>query len=254
MIVFPDEGKQSAFVIQHYSKPGIIPWHKHRRAQLHYVSEGVLRVQTEQGVWITPPQRAVWILPGVNHTIYSSRPYHLCTLYLEPTLIELSSRCGVVAIDSFMRDLLLAAAKFGSEYNTGSTEDHLIHVILGLLPKRLLLPPYLPEPKDERLKNITKRLYSEPSNPDTLATLAYAAGITKRTAERLFRREMNMSFVEWRQQLRLITGLEKLANGEKVTNVAFDIGYSSVSAFIKIFKNALGTTPGRYFRQVNKTG
>jgi transcriptional regulator GlxA family with amidase domain len=129
-----------------------------------------------------------------------------------------------------------------------------MHVILGLLPKKILLPLYLPEPKDERLKIIIKGINSELSNPHSLATLAHAARITKRTAERLFRSEMNMSFIEWRQQLRLSTGLEKLANGEKVTNVAFDVGYSSVSAFIKIFKNALGTTPAHYFRQINKIG
>jgi AraC-like DNA-binding protein len=253
-MVFSGEGKQPAFVVQHYCEPGAVPWHRHRRAQLEYVSEGALKVQTEQGVWITPPQRAVWILPNVSHTAYSSRPYRLCTLYIEPTLIELPAKCGVVAIDSFMRDLLLTASKFASEYDLGSTEDHLIHVLLGLLPKKILLPLYLPEPKDERLKDITKGLYSEPSDSHTLATLANAAGITKRTAERLFRSEMNMSFSEWRQQLRLITGLEKLANGKTVTDVAFDVGYSTVSAFITMFKNALGTTPARYFRQVSKIG
>jgi AraC-like DNA-binding protein len=33
-----------------------------------------------------------------------------------------------------------------------------------------------------------------------------------------------------------------------VTSVALDLGYETPSAFIAMFRRALGTTPGRYFR------
>jgi len=34
-----------------------------------------------------------------------------------------------------------------------------------------------------------------------------------------------------------------------VTNVAMDLGYDSQSAFISMFKRALGKTPGKYFAE-----
>ena len=60
---------------------------------------------------------------------------------------------------------------------------------------------------------------------------------------------------QWRRQLRLLTALRRLAGGETVTNVALGVGYESPSAFIAMFKSALGTTPSRYYdREVGGRG
>ena len=56
-----------------------------------------------------------------------------------------------------------------------------------------------------------------------------------------------MTFGRWRQQLRLLHALRLLAAGQPVTNVALDVGYESPSAFIAMFKRALGKTPSCYF-------
>lgn len=40
--------------------------------------------------------------------------------------------------------------------------------------------------------------------------------------------------------------LEKVADGVPVTTIALDLGYENVSAFIDMFRRALGTTPGKY--------
>jgi len=47
--------------------------------------------------------------------------------------------------------------------------------------------------------------------------------------------------------LRLLSALERLAQGRPVTDVALDVGYDSPSAFISTFRQSLGTTPRRYF-------
>jgi len=60
---------------------------------------------------------------------------------------------------------------------------------------------------------------------------------------------MNMTFGKWRQQLRLLSALRLLAEGQSVTAIALEVGYDSPSAFIAAFKTMLGTTPGRYYAQ-----
>jgi AraC-like DNA-binding protein len=57
-----------------------------------------------------------------------------------------------------------------------------------------------------------------------------------------------MSFGKWRQRMRILHSLRLLALGEAVTAVAMEVGYQSPSAFISMFKNELGTTPGSYFQ------
>lgn len=56
-----------------------------------------------------------------------------------------------------------------------------------------------------------------------------------------------MSFVRWRQQLHIGLALQRLVQGDSVTNIVGDFGYESVSAFISMFRRTLGTTPARYF-------
>ena len=42
-------------------------------------------------------------------------------------------------------------------------------------------------------------------------------------------------------------GMRLLAEGAKVTHAALESGYSTPSAFISMFRKALGVTPGLYF-------
>ncbi len=62
-----------------------------------------------------------------------------------------------------------------------------------------------------------------------------------------------MSFDAWRRQLRLQTALTWLAVGRPVTTVALDLGYDSPSAFIAMFRRALGQTPGQYFAKSQRS-
>jgi len=57
-----------------------------------------------------------------------------------------------------------------------------------------------------------------------------------------------MTFSKWRQQLRLLRAMQRLASGEKVTAAALEAGYNSTSAFISMFRKQLGTTPTRYLK------
>ena len=73
------------------------------------------------------------------------------------------------------------------------------------------------------------------------------AGASARTLSRLFVKETDMTFGAWRQQARLLKALEMLAGGHGVTVAALELGYQSPSAFIAMFRRALGVSPGRYF-------
>ncbi len=58
-----------------------------------------------------------------------------------------------------------------------------------------------------------------------------------------------MSFGRWRQQLHVGLALQRLADGESVTNIAIDLGYERPSAFTAMFRRMLGTTPARYLTE-----
>jgi len=247
-MIDPDTAERPVFVLadRHEALEG--PWHAHRRAQLLHASEGVLAVRTQAGRWIVPPHRAVWVLPGVVHQVSSRKGFQLRTLYVEPGETPLPPACCVVAVDRLVDELLAAAAAFGPAYPRGGPEERLVRVILDRLPHLATAPLHLPHPSDPRLGRIADALVADPADPRPLEALASTAGVTPRTAARLFLKETGLTFGQWRQQLRLLAALEHLGEGESVTHAALSVGYADVSSFIAVFKAALGETPARYFR------
>jgi len=106
----------------------------------------------------------------------------------------------------------------------------------------------LPLPTDQRLLLITQSLIKNPSDNRKLEEWANTVGASKRTLNRLFMLQTNLSFQRWRQQLRLHQGIELLSIGQSVTRVALDLGYQNTSSFIAMFRRCLGTTPTEYLR------
>jgi AraC-like DNA-binding protein len=67
----------------------------------------------------------------------------------------------------------------------------------------------------------------------------------------LIKNATGISFGRWRQQLHLMIALSHLAEGQSVQHVAGALGYDSVSAFITMFRKALGKSPTQYFSSLN---
>ena len=110
----------------------------------------------------------------------------------------------------------------------------------------------LPNLSDARALRVAEVLINDPSDSRPLAQICKVSGASKRTVERLFQENVGMTFGKWRQQLRLMQAMRLLAEGAKVTHAALEAGYSTPSAFIFMFRKALGTTPTLYFRTAAK--
>lgn len=223
-----------------------IPPHAHRRAQLVYAASGVMGVTTIQGVWVIPPERAVWVPGGVVHRIEAKGPVRMRTLYVEAAP-GLPTRCCVVTVTPLLRELILRAVDIPALYDVDGADGRLVSVIQDELVELPTAPFHLPMPPDPRLRRLTESLARDPGNRDTLSRWASRVGASGRTLARLFSRETGMTFGRWRQQLRLLKALELLAMRQPVTGVAFELGYESPSAFIAMFKRAFGVSPARYF-------
>jgi AraC-like DNA-binding protein/mannose-6-phosphate isomerase-like protein (cupin superfamily) len=227
----------------------LIALHQHPFAQLIYAAAGVMTVATEDGIWVVPPERAVWVPPFVGHSIRMTGNVQLRTLYLEPSIAPIEGRqCCVVQVSDLLRASILRAVEFEQPYPISGAEARVVSVIVDEIHEAPTAPLHLPMPHDPRARRVADALRSEPGDTRRLAEWGRIAGASERTLERLFRNEVAMSVGAWRQQARLLHGLELLAAGESVTSVAMRLGFESPSAFIAMFRRAMGTTPGRYFR------
>jgi AraC-like DNA-binding protein len=244
----PDQAKKSIFVVSEYFPANTGFWHAHRRVQLIHAADGVLTVKTRTGLWVVPPHRGVWVSSRLEHNVTSRKGFWLRTLYAEPEMIQVPGQCCIVTVDRLLSELLIAASEFGTDYPPQGPEQRLIQVILDRLSKLTTVSAYLPRPLDPRLSRLSQYLEKQPADNTALDKLALKAGLSGRTAARLFVKETGMTFGPWRQQLRLLCAMEFLDTGKSVTDAAFEVGYRDVSAFIVAFKKAFGTTPAKYFK------
>lgn len=226
-----------------------IPLHFHDRDQLVFASSGVMTVKTDDGAWVVPGHRAVWIPDGVAHTISMSGSVAMRTLYFKPRLVRsLPRQCCVVNVPPLLRELILETCACGSLSSRTQSQRHLLAVLLDRLKNLQLVPLQLPMPTDIRARRVADLLMADPSRRTPLANLSRNSGASRRTIERLFADSTGMTFGKWRQQLRLMEAMRLLGSGAKVTHAALEAGYSTSSAFIAAFRKALGSTPSRYFR------
>jgi AraC-like DNA-binding protein len=225
----------------------VIRPHSHIEDQLLFASEGVMTLDTNQGVWVVPPLRAVWIPAETMHSVAMSGRVSMRTLYFSPGMCtSLPRECLVINISSLLRELILHACTFPRLHQRVRRERHVIELVLDQLQIVQSIPVQLPQPRDPRAKRLVKKLLENPADQRPLCELAAECGAGKRTMQRLFTEETGMSFGEWRQRWRLVSAMQRLAAGESVTTVALDVGYSTTSAFISMFRKHLGTTPTRY--------
>lgn len=230
-------------------KGNILPFHSHQRGQLVYASKGIMIVTTRKDSYTVPPQRAVWMPPGVEHQINARSPVKMRTLYIDSqAAMDLPDEVYVLQVTLLLRELILAAVSSGPGFEPDSPQSRIISVILDQLPKQPIASLKLPLPSDPRLSRVTQSLIDNPADSRDLGDFAKQVGASKRTLVRLFPSQTGMTFSEWRQQRRLSYALELLMTGESITSIALETGYDNASAFIAMFRRCLGTTPMRYLK------
>jgi AraC-like DNA-binding protein len=226
------------------------PPHSHERAQLLYATEGLMRVQTEVGVWILPPRRALLIAPGVVHHWTSVGKVTIRTIYIEASAAAaFGDGCRVIEVSPLLRELILALLNEPIEYPIPGRGEHLAMLILSELAAAETVPIAIPWPRDRRLLAVCSAIMENPANARNIEHWADQAGASARTLIRLFPKETGLHYRQWVQQVHLAEAFGRLAQGQGVGEIAKALGYASPSAFSAMFRRILGKTPQHYLTE-----
>lgn len=235
-----------------YAAGFVDPEHRHLRAQLLYGCTGVMTVLTAQGEFVVPPHRAMWLPAGAGHEVVCRVPVSLRTLFVDAAVVPaLPARCCVIEVSRLLHSLLNEAVQLPEDYEIEGRDGRIMNLAVDEIVAMRALPYSAPLPDDPRLARICRTLVQEPAMEMSLDELARAAGMTRHTLTRLFQRETGMSFVAWRQHVRMLEALWRLHTGQSVTSVAYDIGYKNPSSFAAMFRRAFGTRPSAYHDEMN---
>ncbi|WP_415218595.1 AraC family transcriptional regulator [Rhodopseudomonas sp.] len=226
-----------------------VPLHVHRKGQLILALHGAVTCTAGNEIWIVPPNCGVWIPGGVPHSARATANAQLNYLFVEPEAANLPRSSCTLAISPLIREMIERLADERADYHADSHAARMARVLLDELAEMPRERFNLPISSHPKIRAIADALTAEPSDRRTLSDWAKTVAMSERSLARLLIRETGLTFGRWRQQLHLVVALRELASGEAVQNVAAELGYESVNAFITMFKKALGSTPAQYFAQ-----
>ncbi|MCF4997328.1 helix-turn-helix domain-containing protein [Pseudomonas syringae] len=223
--------------------------HRHPWGTLEYAAHGVLHMDIDGNRFMSPPQYAVWVPPQVEHSFYSHQPVNYRAVCLAPAVCaDLPGRACTLAISDILKAILKDFAARDVKIPDREPDQRLAQVLVDQLRQAPVHERYLPYASSPGLLAILETLQSDPGNHQPLAYWAAQVHVSERTLARQFVRELGMSFGEWRQRLRFLAAIEALEDSRSIQEIAFDLGYSTASAFIAMFQRQAGCAPEYYRR------
>lgn len=230
------------------------PLHSHAESQLSYSAWGTISIITETSSFVLPPHRAIWIPAGTLHELHCRADVSTYTLYIDPAIGRQPVQCRVFEVSDLVRALIFEVGRFSVGYDVEGREGRIAQLLLDEVELMPGIPSEIAMPRDRRLLRVCRELIDDPADQRNIDDWANVAGMGRRTFTRLFKDETGAGFAAWRQQVRLMAALSRLALGQPITTVAFDVGYESASAFTAMFHRAFGQPPSAYVTKPGRGG
>jgi AraC-like DNA-binding protein len=240
----PKRGISVATLAYEYSRGFQVPEHAHGSDQLIYAIRGVMEVSSGQRMWVIPPHFALWIPARTYHRIHMPGPVSMRTLYFRPGFVSaLPPGCAVLHVTPLQRELIVEAVRIGQLRMGNHHERALRDLIVLHLENASPVPTFVTLPREQRALAVAQAVLTNPAQSKRLAALCAGVGVSVRTIERSFQKDVGTDFESWRGQVRLMKAVELLVSGCSVKETAFGIGYRQSSSFVKAFRQTFGTTP-----------
>ena len=227
-----------------------LQFHSHAKAQLLLTLTGVGTCEAEGGIWLVPPQSALFIPADVMHRVAVAGRIKGYAVFIYPNHSRsLPTRCSTLSVNPLLRELIVRAASFAMDYEESDAKSRVADLLMEEVSVAPIGGLHLPMPADTRLRILFESLMTNPAERGTVASWAKQVGMSERTLARVIAAETGMSFGRWRQQLNVILALQCMASGVALQQIAGNLGYENVASFVTMFRKAVGTSPVRYMAE-----
>jgi AraC-like DNA-binding protein len=227
-------------------------WHAHGHHQLLYAASGAAQLETETARFVLPPQRAAWIPAGTRHRTLLSSVEGASIFFASDAVARPGDRARIIAAGPLLREMAMHALR----WPPGAAKDNplakaFFHTLALLCAEWLQaeLSLALPASAHPAIRRAMDYALTDPGAADQPGAIA-AAHLSERSFRRLFTQETGGGWQAWLTQARIMAAMARLEAGGRVTDVAADVGFASLSAFAKAFARIAGESPAAYRKRV----
>ncbi|WP_299828492.1 AraC family transcriptional regulator [uncultured Roseobacter sp.] len=219
-------------------------WHSHDFGQLISSTRGSMYVGTAHRVLLLSPAMAIWIPPDAEHWMRTGLNNEM--LYVDVNREEakqLNSDCHILAMTPLLSALMHATLPTQAAARTSEHTDALHRLLRCELVAGKDVALSVVMPSDKRIRNFAQTALENPAPVESVDSWLINAAASRKTIERLFIAETGMTPARWLRHVRILHAVSQISAGQKISSVAFDMGYDSTSAFSYMFRKTLGVTP-----------
>lgn len=260
--------QNSIYVIKEELKK-VIPLHKHPQSHILVVLDGVAQIDIEENTYYIPNGFFVWIPSNISHRVFfESEKITILSIYypnsntLKDNTIKNSiiqnnslffSQVGVYATPSLLYHTFEQIQDTHLEQIEENWKIELLTTMRNILPHitKSKITVRLPQSKHPIIQRIQKIIHKKYPKELTATMVADEIGMSTRTMDRYFAKELHTSFYQYLKMYRVVESIKLLVKGDQdIANIAFQIGYDSPAAFSNAFFKTTGYRPSHLLKDL----
>jgi AraC-like DNA-binding protein len=243
--------------VEHAYRP-----HSHPTWTIAVVEAGAAQFSVETSEERADAGELFVLEPGAVHTGMAAVPegWRYKVLYLEPDLVgrwaegdasaPRTSRWVVFRDRALRAKLSRAHAAFASGEGGIALEVPVVEAVAGLRPHLRPFPGLHQRDRAEHaaVRRAVAMLRERWNETVELEELSRSAGLSKFELVRRFREQIGLPPHAFQLTLRIAAARRLLSAGRPAVEVAFSCGFADQPHLTRVFKRAVGVTPGQYAR------
>ncbi len=248
------------------SSGGPIYYHRHPELEANLVLNGTGTYLIKRALVPLDPGTLIWLFPGQDHLmVRRSADLRMHIVVWRPGLVAATVGNGAAAVlcqadpagawasrppPARFRALVRLADEVAREQDPPA-----VNAGLGWLLMRCWRDHRGADPVADAgdlhpsVARVAHLLREDSLRQRTVPGLAKMAGMSADHLARLFRRQIGVSLTAYRNQCCLARFLDRARPGHGCLKLALDCGFGSYPHFHRIFRAAMGTSPGRWLRE-----
>lgn len=250
-----DQFPKSIFVV-HEKEELRLPEHHHDKGHLVYIEGGVAYIHLTDRSLIIPARHYVWVPARMKHffKMHKSAVSRILYFYTDDDDSHVFySQLGIYPINALLMQMLIYSERWSGDIVPVDKAFHFLAGIKYILPEisQKALPIALPTTENDRIHPVLDYINEHILELLSLKSVSRETGFSERTLSRLFQATMNTSFLQYCKLLRMVKAIEMmLQTNLSISEIAYALGYNSVSAFSNIFFQLTKTRPSEFVKQL----
>ena len=242
----------------------VIPWHWHEEMEIVYIETGRMKIKIPSKSFLLEKGDCIVINSNVLHYAAAVVECRLHSLVFSPALITGNEE--LVFAKKYMRPLLtcssfshyvikaengknvagwfshafdaLAEDRYGYEFTVRENLSRICLFLYGEFRPQIEIQNIPPDQDNLRIRKMLTFIHDNFADNITLAEISDAAHISKRESLRCFKKNIQLSPIQYLLKYRIMHGAEMLLKNpaDNISEIAASCGFDSPSNFSKVFK------------------